>query len=41
MKIWGTLGNNGRWQRFDEGTFGTIELQVLRWWSEGANSANW
>ncbi len=36
----GTSGNNGRWQRFDKGTSGTIELQMLRRWSEGANSAN-
>ncbi len=29
-KTWGILGNNGRWQRFDGGNSGTIELKTLR-----------
>jgi len=41
MKTWGISGNNGRWQRFNEGIFGIVELQMLRQWSKGANSANW
>jgi hypothetical protein len=41
MKTWGTLGNNGRWQRFDEGTSGTAELRTSSRWSEVASNVNW
>jgi hypothetical protein len=39
MKTLGTLGNNGHWHKFDEGTSGA--LRTLKLWSETTNNANW
>jgi hypothetical protein len=41
MKTWGTLENNGRWQRFDEGTSSTTELKKSSRWSEVASNVSW